>query len=199
MSATPMAKQYHELKRKSSDAILFFQVGDFYETFEEDAKLVSRELGIVLTFKDKDKTLHMAGVPIKGAGPYINRLVRRGYKVAICNQMEKPSPKKKLVRREIVRIITPGTVFETDLLDDTTNNYLAALVPGQKAGYGLAFVDLSTGLFQTCHLTGKTAFNDLIMEFTRNPRECILPRSISENQDIMDTLREEISNIYFAL
>ncbi len=199
LSATPMVIQYHEMKRKCGDAILFFQVGDFYETFEEDAKLVSRELGIVLTYKDKEKTLPMAGVPIHGAGPHIARLVNRGYKVAICDQVEKPSPQKKLVKREIVRIITPGTVFDTDMLDAKANNYLAALVRG-KIGYGFSLVDLSTGAFQTTHLTGKSTFDDLITEFSRYPiRECLLPRSLSEDQDFMEPLREEIpQNIFFT-
>jgi len=191
-----MVKQYHEMKRKCGDAILFFQVGDFYETFEEDAKLVSQELGIVLTAKDKEKTLPMAGVPIKGAGPYIKQLVQRGFKVAICDQMEKPSPRKKIVRREIVRIITPGTVFDEDLLDAGTNIYLAALVRG-KSGYGFALVDLTTGEFQTSHLTEKTAFNDLITEFSRQPKECLLPKSLNEDQEFMTALHEETSHDIF--
>lgn len=197
LSATPMVKQYHEMKRKCGDAILFFQVGDFYETFEEDAKLVSRELGIVLTFKDKEKTLSMAGVPIHGAGPHIARLVNHGYKVAICDQVEKPSPQKKLVKREIVRIITPGTVFDTDLLDAKANNYLAALVRG-NVGYGLSLVDLSTGTFQTTHLTEKSAFDNLITEFSRYPiRECLLPRSLSEDKDFMVSFRKEVPHDIF--
>ena len=192
-----MVKQYHEMKRKCGDAILFFQVGDFYETFEEDAKLVSRELGIVLTFKDKEKTLSMAGVPIHGAGPHIARLVNHGYKVAICDQVEKPSPQKKLVKREIVRIITPGTVFDTDLLDAKANNYLAALVRG-NVGYGLSLVDLSTGTFQTTHLTEKSAFDNLITEFSRYPiRECLLPRSLSEDKDFMVSFRKEVPHDIF--
>ncbi|MFQ5818482.1 MAG: DNA mismatch repair protein MutS [Candidatus Heimdallarchaeota archaeon] len=197
MSATPMVKQYHEMKRKCGDAILFFQVGDFYETFEEDAKLVSRELGIVLTFKDKEKTLPMAGVPIHGAGPHIARLVNHGYKVAICDQVEKPSPQKKLVKREIVRIITPGTVFDTDMLDAKANNYLAALLRG-NVGYGLSLVDLSTGTFQTTHLTEKSAFDNLITEFSRYPiRECLLPRSLSEDKDFMVSFRKEVPHDIF--
>ncbi|MFQ6124375.1 MAG: DNA mismatch repair protein MutS [Candidatus Heimdallarchaeota archaeon] len=199
MSDTPMVKQYHDLKRKCNNAILFFQVGDFYETFEEDAKLVSQELGIILTFKDKEKMLPMAGVPVHGVGPHIKKLVNRGYKVAICDQVEKPSPKKKLVKREIVRIITPGTIFDIDMLDAKVNNYLAALVRG-KIGYGLSLVDLSTGTFQTTYLPGKSAFNDLITEFSRYPiQECLLPRSLSENQGFMDSLHTNIPyDIYFS-
>ena len=122
---SPMMKQYFQMKRKVKDAILFFRVGDFYETFGQDAVTVSKELGIVLTSRDKerDKT-PMAGVPYHSADTYIARLVRKGYKVAIAEQMEEPSPKKKLVHRDVIRIITPGTIIEetTRVIENYPNN-----------------------------------------------------------------------------
>ena len=120
MALTPMMKQYFEVKDQYPDYILFYRLGDFYEMFFEDAQLVSRELELTLTGRDcgEGQRAPMCGVPFHSCEPYIGRLIEKGYKVAICEQTEDPSKTKTLVKREVVRIITPGTVIESDLLDD---------------------------------------------------------------------------------
>lgn len=114
MEPTPMMQQYLRAKARHPDAILFFHLGDFYETFFEDAELVARELDITLTQRDGHP---MAGVPVRKADLYIHRLLRKGYKVALCQQVERPGKDKKLLRREVVRVLTPGTVIEEEALD----------------------------------------------------------------------------------
>ncbi|MEX2690071.1 MAG: DNA mismatch repair protein MutS [Candidatus Njordarchaeum guaymaensis] len=197
---TPLMVQYYRIKRKVPDAILFFRVGDFYETFGKDAIIVSKELGIVLTSRDKerDKT-PMAGVPHHSAGGYIARLVRKGYKVAIAEQLEEPSPRKKIVKRDIVRIITPGTVVEEFLLNDRYNNYLASIVKGKK-GFGFAICDVSTGEFMVTQLEGSQSLDDLISELSRfQPSECVIPESLSQNSGVIDRIQEEIKLTYTPL
>jgi len=146
MALTPMMKQYFEIKSKHEDAILFFRLGDFYEMFFDDAKLVSKELELTLTGRDcgENERAPMCGVPYHSADPYIGRLVSRGYKVVICEQTEEPSPGKPLVNREIVRIVTPGTVIDGSLLNETQNNYLCAINIGESE-IGVCFADISTG------------------------------------------------------
>ena len=147
---TPMMRQYLEVKERNKDCILFFRLGDFYEMFAEDAKLASKELDLTLTTRDRSKSkenqVPMCGVPYHSAEAYIARLVAKGYKVAICEQTEDPATAKGLVDRDIVRIVTPGTVTESSMLDESRNNYMACLF-GQKGQYGLAFCDVSTGAF----------------------------------------------------
>ena len=147
---TPMQRQYHEIKDKNQDCILFFRLGDFYEMFDEDAKLAARELDLTLTTRDrgkpKEEQTPMCGVPYHSVDSYIARLVQKGYKVAICEQMEDPALAKGLVEREITRIITPGTVTESCMLDENRNNYIGC-VYGESGKFGLAFCDVSTGAF----------------------------------------------------
>ena len=134
---TPIRRQYLAIKKQHPDAILFLRLGDFYETFDEDAKLVSRELDIVLTGRPmgKGQRVPLAGIPYHAADNYIARLIGKGYKVAICEQMQEPSQAKGIVAREVVRVITPGTLVEPQLLAAKTNNYLAAVVlEGDRAG-----------------------------------------------------------------
>ena len=124
---TPMMKQYREIKEKNQDAILFFRLGDFYEMFDEDAKTASRELDLVLTTRDRTKEdpeerVPMCGVPYHSAEAYIARLISKGYKVAICEQMEDPATAKGLVDRDIVRIVTPGTLIDASMLDEGKPN-----------------------------------------------------------------------------
>lgn len=191
---SPMMRQYFKMKQQLKDTILFFRVGDFYETFGEDAKIVSRELGIVLTSRDKerDKT-PMAGVPHHSVDTYIARLIRKGYRIAIAEQMEEPSPKKPVVDRAIIRIITPGTILEENLLEDRTNNYLAALVKARK-GFGIALVDISTGEFLTTQLEGSDVLSDVITELSRfMVRELIMPESLYENKEFVNRLLEELN------
>ena len=148
---TPMRRQYHEIKERNKDSILFFRLGDFYEMFDEDAILASRELDLTLTSRDRSKPKEeqtpMCGVPYHSVDAYIGRLVQKGYKVAICEQMSDPATTKGLVEREISRIVTPGTVTESSMLEERRNNYFACLYGGKR--FGLAFCDISTGVFYT--------------------------------------------------
>ena len=147
---TPMKRQYNEIKERNQDCILFFRLGDFYEMFDEDARVASRELDLTLTTRDRSKPREeqtpMCGVPYHSVDSYIARLVQKGYKVAICEQMQDPATVKGLVEREITRIVTPGTVTESCMLEESRNNYFACLY-GEGDKFGLAFCDISTGAF----------------------------------------------------
>ena len=147
---TPMRRQYNEIKERNQDCILFFRLGDFYEMFDEDAKLAARELDLTLTTRDRNKPKEeqtpMCGVPFHSVDSYIARLVQKGYKVAICEQMEDPALAKGIVERDITRIVTPGTVTESCMLDESRNNYMGCLY-GEGGRIGLAFCDVSTGAF----------------------------------------------------
>ena len=147
---TPMKRQYNEIKEQNQDCILFFRLGDFYEMFDEDARVAARELDLTLTTRDrgkpKEEQTPMCGVPYHSVDSYIARLVQKGYKVAICEQMQDPATTKGLVERDITRIVTPGTVTESCMLDESKNNYMACLY-GENGKYGLAFCDVSTGAF----------------------------------------------------
>jgi DNA mismatch repair protein MutS len=149
---TPMLQQYMEIKREYADCILFFRLGDFYEMFMEDAVTASRELEIVLTGRDSGaQRLPMCGIPYHAASGYLAKLLQKGYKVAICEQVEDPKIAKGIVKREVVRVVTPGTVLEDQLLKEKANNFLAALSCTNDA-IGLAYIDLSTGEFRTTQL-----------------------------------------------
>lgn len=187
-------KQYNRIKSQHEDAILFFRMGDFYETFFEDAKIASKELNIVLTAREKGDTkkIPLAGVPHHAANSYIERLIKKGYKVAICEQVEDPTLAKGIVKREVVRVITPGTLIEDSLLTPQDNNYLMALTAeyrDENASFpiklGLAFVDISTGEFSTTQLEGG---DDLVSKFTTEltrfkPSECIIPSTLYDNNN----------------
>jgi DNA mismatch repair protein MutS len=148
-AATPLMRQYHAIKQQVPQALLFFRLGDFYELFFEDAVTAARELGITLTSRNKEKeqAVPMCGVPFHAAEGYIARLIRKGYRVAICDQMEDPKQAKKLVRREVTRIITPGATTERNVLDEKQNNFLAAVFVRESRA-GVAIVDVSTGEFR---------------------------------------------------
>ena len=147
-AATPLMRQYHAIKQQVPHALLMFRLGDFYELFYEDAKTAARELEITLTARSKERgtPVPMCGVPYHAAESYIARLIQKGYRVAICDQMEDPRFAKKLVKREITRIVTPGTATEAALLRSHENNYLAAAIMRERRA-GLAHVDVSTGEF----------------------------------------------------
>ncbi len=151
--STPIRRQYLRIKRKYPQAIVFFRLGDFYETFDEDAKVVSKELEIVLTSREmgKGNRVPMAGIPYHALDNYLARLINHGYKVAICEQVTKPGETKGLVEREVVRLVTPGTVVEPSLLDSKKNNYLTSLVLADDAA-GLAYVDITTSEFATTQI-----------------------------------------------
>lgn len=147
---TPMRKQYNEIKQRNQDCILFFRLGDFYEMFDEDARLAAKELDLTLTTRDRGKPKQeqtpMCGIPFHSVDSYIARLVQKGYKVAICDQMEDPATAKGIVQRDVTRIVTPGTVTESCMLDESRNNYFACIY-GEDGRFGLAFCDVSTGAF----------------------------------------------------
>jgi DNA mismatch repair protein MutS len=170
---TPLRRQYLEIKRRYPGMILFFQIGDFYETFDEDASVVARELGLALTRKHfgKGQVHPLAGVPIRSVEGHLAKLINRGYKIAICDQVTPPG--KGLVEREVTRIVTPGTVVEPGLLEGKANNYLASLVIGDGSA-GLAYADVTTGEFAATEIEVEQA----IAELERlSPSELLLPRN----------------------
>ena len=176
-TGTPMMKQYLAIKGDHPDAILFFRMGDFYEMFMDDAVLASRILKIALTTRDKGKenSVPMCGIPYHAAQTYLTRLVQAGYKVAICDQMEDPSKAKGLVKREVTRIVTPGTVVEDTLLDAQEPSYLAA-VHGSENDYGLSLVEVSTGEFLVAGFGGEQGRSRLLSTLAQyEPREILLP------------------------
>jgi DNA mismatch repair protein MutS len=175
--STPLMRQYGAIKQRHPNALLLFRLGDFYELFFEDAAVAARELQITLTSRNKEKgqAIPMCGVPYHAAEGYIAKLIRRGYRVAICDQMEDPRLAKKLVKREVTRVVTPGTAIDTQVLEPRANNYLAAAAVG-NGGVGLAFADLSTGDFRATELRGADAPARCAEELDRmRPSELLLP------------------------
>ncbi|HEY7544964.1 MAG TPA: DNA mismatch repair protein MutS, partial [Blastocatellia bacterium] len=179
-NATPMLRQYQEIKRQHPGTILFFRLGDFYELFFDDAVIGSKELEITLTARHRERgsPVPMCGVPYHAASGYIAKLVRKGYRVAICDQTEDPKKATKLVRREVVRIITPGTAIDSQLLEARENNYLASIF-GAGQGMAAAFLDLSTGEFVVTEFAGESAWQQTLDQLDSfGPREIIFPRSL---------------------
>ena len=196
---TPLMQQYHAVKKQHPAALVLFRLGDFYELFYDDAVVASRILQITLTARNKEKgePVPMCGVPYHAAENYIAKLIRAGHKVAICEQMEEPGPGKKLVRREVIRVLTPGTATSGSLVDAKENNFLAAVARGAAASaaaasggrgtsraaearIGLAYVDLSTGEFRATEFTGDKAEAWLRDELEiLRPREILLPRPVT--------------------
>jgi DNA mismatch repair protein MutS len=189
---TPVMRQYWEIKEKHPDTILFFRIGDFYETFESDAELISRELDIVLTSRSKsgDVRIPLAGVPYHAADGYIARLVGKGYKVAVVEQIGDTKNIKGVVKRELVRVITPGTVIDSSMLTSSASSCLLALCPDRKNNlWGMALLDISTGEFFVAMTDHDPGFQNILSEIARyRPAECIVPSSVSED------LRESIRN-----
>jgi DNA mismatch repair protein MutS len=180
---TPMMRQYHAIKQEAPDALLLFRLGDFYELFFDDAVTASRELEITLTARNKDREnpVPMCGVPYHAADGYIARLLRKGYKVAICDQMEPPQKGVKLVKRDITRIITPGTVTDTNVLAPGENNFLLAITDGPDEQLGCAFLDISTGELRASQFSGADRWNRLLLDVEHfSPREVIFPEKLKE-------------------
>lgn len=193
---TPLYRQYKSIKDQFSDAILLFRLGDFYEAFEEDAKIISQELDIVLTSKEigKGKRIPMAGVPYHALDSYLSKLVQKKYKVAICEQVEDPALAKGLVKREVVRVITPGTLVEDTLLEDKNNNFLSAIYALNRDYVAIATIDVSTGEFFATEWKGKEAEEIIYSELVRlKPKEIILDFSLKDMfSDILSDLKREI-------
>ena len=197
---SPMMDQYFQIKKDYADVILFFRLGDFYEMFFDDAKIASKELDLVLTGRDcgQEERAPMCGVPFHSADSYIAKLVSRGYKVAICEQMEDPALAKGIVKREVIRIITPGTVIEGNMLEDGVNNYLCSVF-GSENGAGLCFADVSTGEFHVTLATGEDVESKVINQLsTYSPREVIFGGTAADYGHVVQfvTARLEASAEY---
>ena len=183
-----MMKQYNEIKADYMDSILFYRMGDFYEMFYEDAKTASKELGLTLTKRNKKTDVPLAGIPYHSAASYIAKLVSRGYKVAICEQVEDPKTAKGIVKRDVIRVITPGTVIDTEYLDEKINNYLmGVLVDDRKAA--VAYVDITTGEFRAGEIEGENLGYKLLGEINK-----ISPKEIITDEKGYSFLAEELEN-----
>jgi len=182
MKLSPVRQQYLEIKREYPDAILFFRLGDFYETFDHDAEIAARELEIVLTSRNIAKGIRvpMAGIPFHAAEPYLARLIEKGYHVAICEQVG-DGPVQGLFPREVVRVVTPGTVLEAGLLPGDANNYLAAVV-GSSAGFGIAYADVTTGDFAATEVAGLEAMQQELDRLS--PAELIHPDNLELGEQL---------------
>ncbi len=192
---SPMMKQYFQIKEQNKDSILFFRLGDFYEMFYDDAKLASKELELTLTGRDcgQEERAPMCGVPFHSAEGYIARLVSRGYKVAICEQTEDPAKAKGLVRRDIIRVITPGTVMESSMLDESRNNYICSLY-SDKNHIGIVFCDISTGQLFVSRFKSDSSFTQLKDQLTAySPREILIGGVSKKNTILTSFIREKLS------
>ena len=195
---TPMMKQYLEIKHNNPDSILFFRLGDFYEMFDDDARLASKELDLTLTSRDHGKhakpaeeQIPMCGIPYHSADAYIARLIARGYKVAICEQVEDPATAKGLVKRDIIRVVTPGTVIDASCLDDKSSNFLCGIYM-DESGAGVAFCDITTGKTHLTAFSGAGAPDHIINELGRfNPAEAILSAAAYENRALTGALGDK--------
>ena len=175
-----MMRQYLEIKEKYKDCLLFFRLGDFYEMFFDDAATASKELDLTLTGRDcgLSERAPMCGVPFHAVDAYVSRLISKGYKVAICEQMEDPALAKGLVERDVIRIITPGTVIEDQMLEKEENNYIASAFLSDRA-CGLAYCDVSTGSFMVEEITEGDRVRALIDEITRvHPTEILVNEAL---------------------
>ncbi len=193
---TPMMKQYHEIKEQNKDAILFFRLGDFYEMFSDDAILASRELDLTLTTRDRakpeDERTPMCGVPYHSCDGYIARLIAKGYKVAICEQTEDPASAKGLVKRDIIRVVTPGTV-DASMLEGGRSNYICAVCMDDECA-GLAFCDITTGKTHATSFTGPERLSHVENELGRfSPVEAVLNDGAFQQTGLIDLLREKFN------
>src|SRR4029079_16450129 len=195
---TPMMEQYLEIKAANPELLLFYRMGDFYELFFEDAELASKALGIVLTKRGKHhgQDIPMCGVPVERSEDYLHRLIAQGFRVAVCEQTEDPAAakargNKSVVRRDVVRLVTPGTLTEDNLLDARTNNYLLAIARARAAAggdrFGLAWIDISTAEFMVMECAG----GELAATLARiNPNEAIVTDALYNDSELGPTLRE---------
>ena len=188
---SPMMRQYMEIKEQNTDSILFFRLGDFYEMFFADAELASEELDLTLTGRDcgQEKRAPMCGVPFHSCESYIARLVSKGYKVAICEQVEDPATAKGIVKREVVRVITPGTVIEESMLNEDKNNYLGSMC-FQNGAAALCFADITTGRAFVTELSGDNTEQQIINEIARfSPSEIVTTKQIELNPKVVEFIK----------
>lgn len=195
---TPMMQKYLETKEQYKDCILFYRLGDFYEMFFDDAILVARELEITLTGKDcgQEERAPMAGVPHHAAEMYIAKLVNKGYKVAICEQLEDPKQAKGIVKRGVIRVVTPGTIVESNMLEERKNNYIMSIY---KSGiyFGISICDISTGEFYSAEIKDNNNFPMLLDEIARyTPSELVVNSMMSDCTEEMNKIKERFENIY---
>ena len=194
---TPMMRQYLEIKEQNKDSILFFRLGDFYEMFNEDAKLAARELDLVLTTRDRGKSAEeqtpMCGIPYHSSDGYIARLIAKGYKVAICEQTEDPALAKGLVKRDIIRVVTPGTVIDSACLDDRRGNFLCGVFLDEQNA-GVAFCDMSTGHTHVTAFSGADRAEHLCNELARfTPAEAVLSAGAYADEELKVLLADRLS------
>src|SRR4030043_384823 len=195
MSITPIRKQYLRIKQRYPQAIVFFRLGDFYETFDDDARITAREMEITLTSREmgKGQRVPMAGIPYHALDNYLAKLIGRGYKVAICEQMTPPG--NGLVERDVIRVVTPGTVVEPGLLTDKSNNYLVSLASdGDEAG--ISYVDITTGEFATTQLYAGQVSDELER---LHPAELLLPESLDASSVAMPASVTRLDDYWFDL
>ena len=181
-----MMTQYFELKKQHKDEILFFRLGDFYEMFYDDAILASKELELTLTGRDcgQEERAPMCGVPFHSYEGYVARLIAKGYKVAICEQMEDPALAKGLVKRDIIRVITPGTVIESSMLQDDKNNYICSIYL-KEGKAGVCFADVSTGTAHSTELCSEKLSTQIITELCRySPSEVLFNAALLDLKDV---------------
>src|SRR5690242_17801287 len=195
---TPMMEQYLEIKAANPGLLLFYRMGDFYELFFEDAEIASRALGIMLTKRGKHQgqDIPMCGVPVERSDDYLHRLIAQGFRVAVCEQMEDPAAakargNKSVVRRDVVRLVTPGTLTEDTLLDARTNNYLLAIARARSSAggdrFGIAWIDISTSEFMVTECAG----SELQATLARiNPNEAIVADALYGDTELGPLLRE---------
>lgn len=190
MSETPLMKQYREIKENHQDSILFFRLGDFYEMFFQDAVTASKELGLTLTSRNKEKGMDvpLAGIPYHSSASYITKLVNKGYKVAICEQVEDPRTVKGIVKREVVKIVTPGTVIDVDSLDATSNNYLLS-VKHLDNKTGIAYLDITTGEFKVLEIEDDSDYSKTFNELYK-----IEPKEILAEFNFYEALKDKFDD-----
>jgi len=197
---SPMMQKYLETKEEYKDCVLFYRLGDFYEMFFEDAILVSRELEITLTGKScgKEEKAPMAGVPHHAAEMYISRLVTKGYKVAICEQLSDPKTTKGIVERGVVRVVTPGTVIESNMLEERKNNYIMSIF---KSGiyFGISVCDITTGEFYCAEIKDTNNFPMLLDEIARYmPSELVINSMMADCNEEINKIKERFENVYIT-
>lgn len=195
---TPMMQQYMKTKEEYKDCILFYRLGDFYEMFFDDAKIVSKELELTLTGKNcgLEERAPMCGVPFHAVDGYLSRLVSRGYKVAICEQMEDPALAKGLVKREVIRVVTPGTNLNVQALDESRNNYIMSIVYVSDR-FGISFADVTTGDYFVTEVDSVRKLLDEICKFS--PREIVCNEALVMSGIDTEELKERLGITLYSL